>query len=107
MTELTQLTLVALPGIPYVQPGDDLARLIVSGLESAGLTLDAGDILVVTSKLISKSEGRFVDLRTVTPSPQALDVGEKTNKDPRLVELILRRVVPHLADARRSIDCPA
>lgn len=90
MTDLTQLTLVALPGIPYVQPGDDLARLIVSGLESAGLTLEAGDILVVTSKLVSKSEGRFVDLRTVTPSSQALEVAEKTHKDARLVELILR-----------------
>jgi coenzyme F420-0:L-glutamate ligase / coenzyme F420-1:gamma-L-glutamate ligase len=86
----TQLTLVALPGIPLVQPGDDLTRLIVAGLENANLQLQAGDILVVTSKLVSKSEGRFVDLRTVTPSAQAVEVGQQVNKDPRLVELILQ-----------------
>jgi len=89
-SQLTQLTLVALPGIPRVQPGDDLARLIVAGLEDAGLALEAGDILVVTSKLVSKAEQRFVDLCTVTPSQRALDVARITHKDPRLVELILR-----------------
>jgi coenzyme F420-0:L-glutamate ligase/coenzyme F420-1:gamma-L-glutamate ligase len=84
------LTLVGLPGIPHVQPGDDLARLIANSLKSAEMTLEPGDILVITSKLVSKSEGRFVDLRTVTPSPRAVEVGQKTRKDPRLVELILQ-----------------
>jgi coenzyme F420-0:L-glutamate ligase/coenzyme F420-1:gamma-L-glutamate ligase len=87
---LTQLALIALPGIPNVQPGDDLARLIVAGLEAAHLSLEDGDILVVTSKLVSKAEGRFVDLRTVTPSARAAEVAALTHKDPRLVELILR-----------------
>jgi coenzyme F420-0:L-glutamate ligase/coenzyme F420-1:gamma-L-glutamate ligase len=87
---LTQLSLIALPGIPYVQPGDDLARLIVTGLISAQLALEPGDILVVTSKLVSKAEGRFVDLHTVTPSHRAREVAQVTRKDPRLVELILR-----------------
>lgn len=87
---LTQMTLTALPGMPRVQPGDDLARLIVAGLDDAGLALEAGDILVVTSKLVAKAEGRFVDLRTVTPSQRAVDVARITHKDPRLVELILR-----------------
>jgi len=87
---LTQLTLVGLPGIPHVQPGDDLARLILNSLQLADMTLEPGDILVITSKLVSKSEGRFVDLRTVTPSPRAVEVGQKTRKDPRLVELILQ-----------------
>lgn len=89
-SSLTQLTLVGLPGIPHVQPGDDLARLIVDSLKRADLSLEPGDILVITSKLVSKSEGRFVDLRTVTPSPKAVEVAQKTRKDPRLVELILR-----------------
>ena len=88
--QLRQLTLVALPGIPHIQPGDDLARLIVASLASAKLALAADDVLVITSKLVSKAEGRFVDLRTVTPSPHALEVAEITRKDPRLVELILR-----------------
>lgn len=87
---MTQLSLIALPGIPHVQPGDDLAHLIVAGLRSGDLALEAGDILVITSKLVSKSEGRFVDLRVVTPSPRAEEVGRRTNKDPRLVELILQ-----------------
>jgi coenzyme F420-0:L-glutamate ligase/coenzyme F420-1:gamma-L-glutamate ligase len=73
-----------------VQPGDDLARLIIAGLENAGLQLQAGDILVVTSKLVSKSEGRYVDLQTITPSTRAVEVGQQVNKDPRLVELILQ-----------------
>ncbi len=90
MLPLTQLTLVGLPGIPHVQPGDDLARLILNSLQLADMTLEPGDILVITSKLVSKSEGRFVDLRTVTPSPRAVEVGQKTRKDPRLVELILQ-----------------
>ncbi len=85
-----QVTLAALPGIPDVQPGDDLARLIISALDAAHLTLDARDVLVVTSKLVSKAEGRYVDLRTVTPSARAERVAARTRKDPRLVELILR-----------------
>jgi len=87
---VTQLTLTGISGIPHVRTGDDLAGLIVSGLESTGLKLVAGDILVITSKLVSKAEGRFVDLRTVTPSNRALDVASQTGKDPRMVELILR-----------------
>lgn len=87
---LTQLSLTALPGIPHVQQGDDIARLVVASLESSGLALEPGDILVITSKLVSKAEGRFVDLRSITPSPRAEEVGHLTNKDPRLVELILQ-----------------
>jgi coenzyme F420-0:L-glutamate ligase/coenzyme F420-1:gamma-L-glutamate ligase len=85
-----QLALTALPGIPHVQPGDDLARLIVAGLERAELSLEPGDVLVVTSKLVSKAEGRIVDLATITPSLRALRVARITRKDARLVELILR-----------------
>ncbi len=84
-----QLSLIALPGIPHIQPGDDLARLIVDSLTRANLTLVSGDVLVITSKLVSKAEGRFVDLRTVTPSPRAVKVATLTRKDPRLIELIL------------------
>jgi coenzyme F420-0:L-glutamate ligase/coenzyme F420-1:gamma-L-glutamate ligase len=87
---LTQITLTALPGIPQVKPGDDLARLMTASLDSISLTLDPTDVLVVTSKLVSKSEGRFVDLRTVEASEEAIRIGGVTDKDPRLVELILR-----------------
>jgi coenzyme F420-0:L-glutamate ligase/coenzyme F420-1:gamma-L-glutamate ligase len=79
----------SLPGLPMVRPGDDLPPLIVDGLRRAELTLQTGDILVVTSKIVSKSEGRFVDLRTVTPSPRAHEVAALTGKEPELVEVVL------------------
>lgn len=87
---LPQLRLIALPNIPIVRPGDDLAALIAASLAEAELALEPQDVLVVTSKLVSKAEGRFVDLATVTPSARALEVAAETRKDPRLVELILR-----------------
>lgn len=83
------LTITALPGIPLIQPDDDLVQVILDGLSRAGLTLQDGDALVVTSKIVSKSEGRIVDLNTVTPSAQAIELAEETSKDPRVVELVL------------------
>lgn len=86
---ITELILRALPGIPAIQPGDDLPDMILAALARTGLSLQAGDVLVITSKIVSKSENRFVDLRTVTPSIEAKQLAEKTFKDPRIVELIL------------------
>lgn len=87
---LTQVTFTGLPGIPHVQPGDDLAALICASLQQADLALQAGDIVIITSKLVSKAEGRFVNLNTVQPSARACRVAEIVRKDPRMVELILR-----------------
>ncbi|NDJ75833.1 MAG: coenzyme F420-0:L-glutamate ligase [Chloroflexi bacterium] len=89
MTQPPTLILTGLPGIPNVQPGDDLATLIAASLTRADITLVPGDVLVVTSKLVSKVENRFVNLHTVTPSPRAQRVAALTRKDPRLVELVL------------------
>ena len=92
------LTLTPLQGLPLVHPGDDLASLILSALEHTGLTLQDGDILVVAQKIVSKAEGRLVNLKTVTPSGEACQLAEQTQKDPRLVEMILRessRVLRH------------
>ena len=83
----------ALPGIPMVKPGDDLARLIGEGLARAGLELRAGDVIVVAQKIVSKAEGRTVDLATVTPSARAVELAAEVQKDPRLVELILSESV--------------
>ena len=85
----SQMILTALPGIPLVFPGDDLAVLILEGVERAGLVLQDGDLLVVTQKVVSKAEGRLINLVEVDPSPEAIRLGEETNKDPRLVEIIL------------------
>lgn len=84
------LTLTPLPNLPLIQPGDDLAGLILSSLKQASLSLQDGDILVLAQKIVSKAENRLVNLATVTPSPAALDIAEKTGKDPRLAELLLR-----------------
>jgi len=83
------ISISAVPNIPLVKPGDDLTQLILDGLASAGLSLADGDILVVAQKVVSKAEGRMVNLKTVTPSRQALQVAAVTQKDPRLVEVIL------------------
>lgn len=84
------LTLTPLPAIPLVQPGDDLAALIQAALGAAALSLRDGDILVVAQKVVSKAEGRLVNLETVTPSARALELARQTDKDPRVVELILQ-----------------
>jgi coenzyme F420-0:L-glutamate ligase/coenzyme F420-1:gamma-L-glutamate ligase len=84
-----EVSFIGVPGVPVVQPGDDLLALILDALGGAGLTLQPGDVLVVTSKIVSKAEGRLVNLRKVTPSPRALDVAAQVGKDARLVEVIL------------------
>lgn len=88
-----RLVLTALPGVPLVQPGDDLPAMLGAALARAEIELRAGDAVVVASKVLSRAEGRFVDLGTVDPSPRALELGAETAKDPRLVELILRESV--------------
>jgi coenzyme F420-0:L-glutamate ligase/coenzyme F420-1:gamma-L-glutamate ligase len=84
------LALTALPGLPVVAPGDDLAGLLADGLSRAGCALADGDVIVVASKLLSRAEGRYVDLATVSPSPRAQELAREVEKDARLVELILR-----------------
>jgi coenzyme F420-0:L-glutamate ligase/coenzyme F420-1:gamma-L-glutamate ligase len=85
-----RLEVFAVPGVPLVGPGADLPAILSRALASAGIKLANGDVLVVTSKLLSRAEGRFVELPTVRPSPRALDLAQRVDKDARLVELILR-----------------
>ena len=85
-----EISIAALAGIPLVQPGDNIADLILHGLASSGLALQRGDVLVIAQKIVSKAEGRHVDLRTVTPSTRAKALAIEVDKDARLVELILR-----------------
>jgi coenzyme F420-0:L-glutamate ligase/coenzyme F420-1:gamma-L-glutamate ligase len=83
------LTLTPLPTFPLVRPGDDLSKLIENALAEANIILQNGDILVLAQKIVSKAEGRLVNLTTVTPGEAALGYAEITGKDPRLLELIL------------------
>ncbi len=83
------VTVWALPGLPLVQPGDDLVSLISAALEAQGVALQAGDVLVISSKIVSKSEGRLVRLADVAPSEEALGYAERSGKDPQMVQLVL------------------
>lgn len=98
MIEIKPLT-----GIGEVEPHAPLAALLADRIEALGLSpFRAGDILVVTQKIVSKAENRFVDVAQVEPGPEALRLAEITRKDPRLVELVLSeskavlRAVPHV-----------
>jgi coenzyme F420-0:L-glutamate ligase/coenzyme F420-1:gamma-L-glutamate ligase len=85
-----ELSAAALAGIPLVRPGDNIAELIAQGLAASGLALQRADVVVIAQKIVSKAEGQQVDLRTVTPSARAQALAAEVDKDPRLVELILR-----------------
>lgn len=83
------VTLTALPGIPLIEPGDNLADVLVTAIRNAGIAPREGDVLVIAQKIISKAEDRYVDLAKVKPSPRALEVAAAVHKDARLVEVIL------------------
>jgi coenzyme F420-0:L-glutamate ligase/coenzyme F420-1:gamma-L-glutamate ligase len=83
------LTLTPLPGIPMIHPGDNLADTILKALERAEIRPQNGDILVLAQKIVSKAEGRWVNLAHIQPSPRAIDMAGRIDKDPRLVELVL------------------
>ena len=83
----------AIPGIPLVRRDDDLVGLIAEGLERGGIVPLGGDVFVLAQKIVSKAEGRMVDLATVEPSAEAIELAGQVQKDPRLVELILSESV--------------
>ncbi len=83
---MTSVTLLAIENLPEISPGSDLITL----LSNSRPQLEEGDILVVTQKVVSKAEGRLVRLDSVQPSPRALEIAERMEKDPALVELVLR-----------------
>jgi coenzyme F420-0:L-glutamate ligase / coenzyme F420-1:gamma-L-glutamate ligase len=84
------LTLNSLQHFPLIRHGDNLADIIVSGLQENNLTLEDNDILVIAQKIVSKAEGRAVNLARVIPSTRAVELARETEKDARLVELILQ-----------------
>lgn len=84
------LTLTSLKNIPLIRRGDNLADILLKSLRETGLEFQDGDILVLAQKIISKAEGRLVNLADVSPSQRATTLGEEAEKDPRLVELMLQ-----------------
>ena len=87
------MVLSTLAGLPTIRAGDDLAALIVAELKREKIAAEDGDVLVLAQKIVSKAEGRRVRLRDVAPSPRAVELAAECDKDPRIVELILRESV--------------
>lgn len=85
-----EIRVLGVDGIPEAKPGDDPSTLVVDGLNFSEIDLQHGDIVVVTQKLVSKAEGRLVNLADVTPSPFAERLAARYEKDARQVEIVLR-----------------
>jgi coenzyme F420-0:L-glutamate ligase/coenzyme F420-1:gamma-L-glutamate ligase len=88
-----RLEIFAIPGLPMVQAGDDLAALISDAVTAADTPLRDGDVVVIAQKIVSKAEGRTVDLANVTPTHEALALAAKVEKDPRIVQVVLSESV--------------
>ncbi len=84
------LTLTPLQNIPLIRQDDNLADILVKSLQVTNLELRNDDILVLAQKIVSKSEGRMVNLATITPSQRAIELAQKAEKDPRVMELMLQ-----------------
>ena len=87
---MRQLNIFALEKIPLIIPGDNLAKIIFNALKKSKLVIQDGDVFVIAQKIASKAENRYVTLSEILPSKKASVLAQKTDKDPRLVELILR-----------------
>lgn len=85
-----ELRVYGIGGLPEIRPGDDVSSLIGEGIATSKLGLQAGDIVVVTHKVVSKGEGRLVDLSTVEPGARAREFAETWGKDARQVEVVFR-----------------
>ncbi|HKY53824.1 MAG TPA: coenzyme F420-0:L-glutamate ligase [Anaerolineales bacterium] len=84
------LLLTPLTGIPLIRRDDNLADILIRSLSESNISIQGHDILVIAQKIVSKAEGRMVDLNSVLPSQRAIDLANQTEKDPRLVELMLQ-----------------
>ena len=96
---IREVKLAALTGIKLVEPGDDLGAIAVAAFATNGLAPEDGDVLVVAQKIVSKAEGRYVDIRAGRPSAAAEALAAEVDKDPRFVEVVL-------SESRRSFAPP-
>lgn len=85
-----EIRIIPVRGVGEVRCGDNVAAILVAAFEAQGQRFETGDIVVVTQKIVSKAEGRVVDLRTVTPSAEALDLAAINGRDARQIEVALR-----------------
>lgn len=99
------IQIIPVPGLPEIQPGDDIASLIANCLRDRPFEVMHGDIFVIAQKIISKSEGRIVDLNRITPSRRATEWAAEWGKDPRIIELVLQESKRILRMERGIIIC--
>ncbi len=97
------LTLTTLKNIPLIRQGDDLADIILKSLQPSDIQLQDGDVLVLGQKIVSKAEGRMVNLAEISPGARARELAAQTDKDPRLVELMLQESRAILRTRRGTI----
>ena len=90
--------MTGLQGVPLIKPGDDLGAITVDALHANEIVPEDGDVLVVAQKIVSKAEGRFVEVADVEPSARAVALGAEVDKDPRFVEVVL-------SESKRVVRC--
>ena len=93
-----RLTLLPLTGVKLVEPGDDLGAIAIAAFAANGIAPETGDVLVVAQKIVSKAEGRYVDMTTVEPSDRAVALAAEVDKDPRFIEVVL-------SESKRVVRC--
>jgi coenzyme F420-0:L-glutamate ligase / coenzyme F420-1:gamma-L-glutamate ligase len=85
-----EVKIIPLPGLPEIEEGSDLRALIIEAIRRTGVQLNDGDVLILAQKIVSKAEGRIVNLESITPSSRAVDWATAWDKDARMVEVVLR-----------------
>jgi coenzyme F420-0:L-glutamate ligase / coenzyme F420-1:gamma-L-glutamate ligase len=84
------LTITPIPDIPLIKPGDNLPEIIIQAAKNSDILPKEGDIWILAQKIVSKAENRLVNINRIVPSTRAFEIANKTRKDPRFVELVLR-----------------
>ncbi len=85
-----EVRVIGVQGMPEIKPGDDLSSLLIDAAQEQGTPIEAGDVVVVTQKVVSKAEGRVMSFKDIEPSQLALTISEGHRRDPRHTEVVLR-----------------
>jgi len=102
---VARIEIVSVRGIPEVRPGDDLTGLLLAALRASGEALSSGDVVVIAQKVVSKAEGRIVQLAEVVPGERARRMADESGKDARLLEIVLGETKKVLRWANGILIC--
>ncbi|MBU7018911.1 MAG: coenzyme F420-0:L-glutamate ligase [Theionarchaea archaeon] len=113
MNTFQKIEIIPVPGVPLIRKGDNISLIFLECLGRSGINLEDSDVVVIAQTIVSKAEGNVIDLREIIPSPEAGKLAEKTGKDPRLCELIIRESVeivrvgngPIIAETKNGLVC--